>query len=104
MLLVVGIALTVLGLLATVGPLALDLGGTDASPSGGSTDDRTDTDAGTDESDTSGDGDAGGDGTIGDGETDGDGGGSWETIGGPISEDDQQRLDEDANPVKCLVG
>lgn len=98
MLLVVGIALTVLGLLATVGPIALDLGGTDASPSSGSTDDRTDTDAGADESDTSGDG------TIGDGETDGDGGGSWETIGGPISEDDQQRLDEDANPVKCLVG
>lgn len=103
MLLVVGIALTVLGLLATVGPLALDLGGTDASPSDGSTDDRSDTDAGADESDTSGDGDAGGDGTIGDGETDGDGGGSWERIGGPISEDDPQRLDEDANPVKCLV-
>ncbi|WP_336344207.1 hypothetical protein [Halalkalicoccus ordinarius] len=97
MLLVVGIALTVLGLLATVGPLALDLGGTDASPSDGSTDDRTDTDAGADESDTSGDG------TIEDGETDGDGGGSWETIGGPISEDDQQRLGEDANPVKCLI-
>lgn len=98
-----GIALTVLGLLATVGPLTFDLGGTDATPSDDSTDDRADTDAGADESDTSGDGDAGGDGTIVDGGTDGDGGGSWETIDGPIPADEPQRSDEDANPVKCLV-
>ena len=96
-----GIALTVLGLLATVGPLALDLGGTDASPSGGSTDDRSD--AGADESDTSGDGDTGGDGTIGDGGADGEGGGSWETIGGRIPENEPHRSDEDASPAKCLV-
>lgn len=104
MLLVVGIALIVIGLLATVGPLALDLGGTDASPSGGSTDDRSDADAGVDESDTSDDGDAGGDGTIGDGETDGDRGGSQRTIGGTIPADDPQVTDGGTNLGQCFVG
>lgn len=84
-----GIALTVLGLLATVGPLALDLGGTDASPSGGSTDDRPDADGDTGDSDAATGSGANGNGATGDG-------GPRETIGGAIP-------GEDANPGKCVI-
>lgn len=101
LLLIAGIALLVVGLLATVGPLALDLGGTDSPPPEGSTDDPPGADEPTGEGRDGGESDADGDETAGAGTDEREEAGGWETIDVLISADDAESTSDD--DVECVV-
>lgn len=102
LLLIAGIALLVVGLLATFGPLALDLGGTDSPPPGGSMDDPAGADEPTEEDREGGESDADGDGTGGAGTDERKEAGGWETVGVLTSDDDRESTNAD-DGVECLV-
>jgi hypothetical protein len=104
-LLIVGIALTVVGLLATVGPLALDLGGTDSPPADDPADDQPGPDSDADDGGESEDaGDANGDGASGSDEPDGAGAdGIRAAIGDVFSGHDDHEEAGDERPEECPV-